>query len=161
MTNKQVGQPEIWAGPRSILKRRRRRAQKKGREYVIRHIVQREALVGTSNALNTPRFKFDYRERNEGRRFSECLHLTTAYLSTNLKAGGDVETSIWNIKLFKPAWPNPTVLTEESMKAMLQVEYRTCANRVEKIRVKPSTSYGLVLGQCTYYLRSRMESQDK
>ena len=30
-----------------------------------------------------------------------------------------------------------------------------------KIRINLSTAYGLVLGQCTYYLRSRLEGQDK
>ena len=44
---------------------------------------------------------------------------------------------------------------------MLQAEYRTRARRVENIRINLSTAYGLVIGQCTYYLRSRLKEQDK
>ena len=55
----------------------------------------------------------------------ECIQLTTAYLSTKLEGGGDVETLIWNRKVFEPAWldlvgPNPA-----ATKAMLQTEYKT------------------------------------
>ena len=32
---------------------------------------------------------------------------------------------------------------------------------MEKLRINLSTAYGLVLGQCTDYLRSRLEGQDK
>ena len=42
-------------------------------------------------------------------------------------------------------------------KAMLQAEYETRAKGVEKLRINLSTAYGLVLGQCTDYLRSRLE----
>ena len=77
----------------------------------------------------------------------ECLQLTTAYLSTNLKGGGKVETSIRNEKLFELAWPDPVGPTPTSTKAMLQAEYRTRAKRVEKLRINLSPAYGLVLGQ--------------
>ena len=42
-------------------------------------------------------------------------------------------------------------------KAMLQAEYGTRSKRVEMLRINLSTAYGLVLGQCTDYLRSRLE----
>ena len=42
---------------------------------------------------------------------------------------------------------------------MLQVEYGTRAKRVKKLRINLSTAYGLVLGKCTDYLRSRLEGQ--
>ena len=44
---------------------------------------------------------------------------------------------------------------------MLQAEYGARANRVEKLRINLSTAYGLILGQCTDYLLSRLEGQDK
>ena len=44
---------------------------------------------------------------------------------------------------------------------MLQVEYRTRAKRVEKLWINLSTAYGLVLGQCTDYLLSRLEGQER
>ena len=43
---------------------------------------------------------------------------------------------------------------------MLQAVYGTKANRVEKLRINLSTAYGLVLGQCTDYLRSHIEGQE-
>ena len=56
--------------------------------------------MGTSEALNTLHAKFNCGEGNEGGRFSECLRLTTAYLSMKLDGGGDIETSIWNGTFF-------------------------------------------------------------
>ena len=44
---------------------------------------------------------------------------------------------------------------------MLQAEYGTRAKRVEKFCINLSTAYGLVLRQCTDYLRSRLEGNDK
>ena len=47
------------------------------------------------------------------------------------------------------------------MKSMLQAEYGTRSNRVEKLRINLSMAYVLMLGQCTNYLRSRLEGQEK
>ena len=44
---------------------------------------------------------------------------------------------------------------------MLQAEYRTIAKRVEKLCINLSTAYGLVLGQCTEYLQSCLEGQER
>ena len=79
----------------------------------------------------------------------ECILLTTAYLSTKLKGGVDVEKLIWNGKLFEPAWPEPVRPNPAATKAMLQAEYRTRAKRVDNLRINLSTAYGLVLRQCT------------
>ena len=77
-------------------------ANKRGKGFSGRNNVRREAFSGTSEALNALQVKFDYREGNEGGRFSECIRLTTAYLSTKIEGGGDVETSIRNGKVFEP-----------------------------------------------------------
>ena len=42
---------------------------------------------------------------------------------------------------------------------MLQAEYGNIAKRVEKLQINLRTAY-LVLGQCTDYLRLRLEGQD-
>ena len=47
--------------------------------------VQREAFDGTSEALNALQVKFDCGEGNERGKLSECVRLTTAYLSFVLK----------------------------------------------------------------------------
>ena len=78
-----------------------------------------------------------------------------------LEGGGDVKTSIRNGKVFKPAWPDPVGPNPATTKAMLQAEYWTRAKRVEKLRINLSTAYVLVLGQCTDYLRSRLEGQER
>ena len=70
--------------------------------------------------MNALQVKFDCGEENEGGRFSECLRLTTAYLRTKLKGGGNIETSIRNGKVFDPAWLDPVVLNPAATKAMLQ-----------------------------------------
>ena len=44
---------------------------------------------------------------------------------------------------------------------MLQAEYGTRLKRVGKLCINMSTEYGLVLGHCTYYLRLRLEVQEK
>ena len=62
-----------------------------------------------------------------------------------------------NGKVFDPAWPGPVGPNTAATKAMLQAEYRTRTKRVEKLRINLSTAYGLVLGKCTDYLRSRLE----
>ena len=90
----------------------------------------------------------------------EFLRVATAYLSTKIEGGGDVETLIQNGKLFEPAWPDPVGPTPEATKAMLQAEYGTRAKRVEKLWINLSTAYGLVIGQCNYYIRSRLKGQD-
>ena len=46
-------------------------------------------------------------------------------------------------------------------KAMLQADYGKREKRAEKLRIDLSTAYGLVLGRCTDYLRSRLEGQEK
>ena len=89
------------------------------------------------------------------------MRLTTAYLSTKLEGGGDVETSIRNGKVFEPPWPDPVGPNPAATKAMLQAEYGTRAKRVEKLRINLNTAYGLVLGQCTDYLISRLEGQER
>ena len=136
-------------------------ANKRGKGFGVRNNVRREAFDGTSEALNALPVKFDYREENEGRRFSKCIRLTAAYLSTKLEGGGDVKTSIRNGKLFEPAWPDPVGPTLAATKAMLQAEYGTRAKRVEKLRINVSAAYGIVLGQCIDYLRSRLEGQER
>ena len=100
-------------------------------------------------------------EGNEGGRFSEYSQVTPAYLRTNLKGNSYVKTSILNEKVFNPVWPDPVRPNPASTKSMLQAEYGTRAKRVETLGINLSTAYGLVLGQCTYYLRSRLEGQDK
>ena len=87
--------------------------------------------------------------------------MTTAYPSKKLEGGGDVEILIINGKVFEPVWPDPVEPTPKAMKAMIQAEYGTRAKRVEKLRINLSMSYDLVLGQCTNYLRSRIEGQEK
>ena len=81
--------------------------------------------------------------------------------STKLKGGGNVQTSIKNGKVFEPAWTDPVGPNPEATKAVLQAEYGTRAKRVEKLCINLSMAYGLVLGQCTDYLRSRLERQEK
>ena len=44
---------------------------------------------------------------------------------------------------------------------MLQAEYGTRAERVEKLRINLSTVYGLVLGKCNNYLRSQLKGKEK
>ena len=51
--------------------------------------------------------------------------------------------------------PNPA-----ATEAMLQAEYGTIAKMVEKLSINPRTAYGLVLGQCTYYLQSRIKGKE-
>ena len=87
--------------------------------------------------------------------------MTTAYLSTKLEGGGDVKTLIRNGKFFDPAWPDLVGPTPEATKAMLQAEYVTRAKRVDKLWINLSTAYGILLGHCTDYLRSRLEGQEK
>ena len=111
--------------------------------------------------MNALKVKFDCGEGNEGGQLSECIRLTTAYLSTNLESGGDVETLIMNRKVFEPAWPDPVRTNPAATNAMLQAEYGTRAKMVEKLHINLSTTYGLVLGQCTDYLRSNLEGQER
>ena len=120
-----------------------------------------EIFAGTSEAHNALQINFDYGEGNEGRRFSECLQGTTAYLSTKLEGGGDVKTLIRNGKVFDQAWLETVGPNLAATKAILQTEYVTRENRVEKLRINLSTSYGLVLGQYKDYLQSRLEGQEK
>ena len=105
-------------------------ANKRGKGFDGGNNVQREAFAGTSEALNMLQVKFDCNEGNEGGRFSECIRLKTAYLSTKLEGGSDVETSIRNGKVFEPAWPDLVRPNPAATKAMLQAEYGTRAKRV-------------------------------
>ena len=108
-------------------------ANKRGKGFGGGNNVQRGAFYGTSEALNTLQVKFDYGEGNEGKQFLECIRLTTAYLSTKLEGGGNVETSIRNGKVFKPPWPDPVRPNVATTKSMLQAEYETRAKRVDKL----------------------------
>ena len=80
-------------------------ASKKGRGFSSGNTVQREAFSGKIEALNSLQVKFKCGEGNKGEQFSECLQMTTAYLSTELEGGGDIETSIRDGKVFEPEWP--------------------------------------------------------
>ena len=120
-----------------------------------------EALAGTSEALNALQGKFNCGEGNERRRFSECLRLTTAYLSTKIERSGDIETSIRKGRVFEPSWPDPVRPNPESTESVLQAEYMTRSKEVEKLNINLSTAYGLVICQCTDYLWSIIEGQDK
>ena len=90
-----------------------------------------------------------------------CLRLTTAYLSTKLEGGDKIKMLIWNGKAFEPTWPDPVRPNPEATKAMLQEECSTRAKRMKNLHINLSTAYGLVLGQCTGYLRSLLEGQEK
>ena len=128
-------------------------ANKIGKGFNSGNTVWREAFAGTSKALNALQVKFNCGEGNEGGRFSECIRLTTEYLSKKLKGGGgDAKTLIRNGKVFESAWPDPVGLNLSATKAMLQAEYGTRAKMVEKMRINLSTAYSLVLRQCTDYL---------
>ena len=105
--------------------------------------------------------KFDCREGNEGGRLSECLQLTTTYLIRKLEGCSDVEMSIRNGKVFETEWPNLFRPNPAATKAILQAEYGTMAKRGGKLHINMRTAYGLVLGQCTDYLWSRLEGQEK
>ena len=91
----------------------------------------------------------------------ECLRVNTTYLSTKLEGGGDAKTSIRNGKIFDLGWPESVRPTPEVTKAMLQAEYVMRAKGVKKLRTNLSTSYGLVLCQCTDYLQSWLEVKEK
>ena len=136
-------------------------SNKIGRGFGSGNTIPREAFAGTSKALNALQVKLNCGERNKGGRSSEFLRLTTAYLSTKLEGGGDVETSIRNRKVFEPAWPDLVGPNPAATRAMLQAEYGTRAKRAEKLRINLSTAYGLVLGQCTDYLRSHIKRHDQ
>ena len=114
----------------------------------------------TSEALNALQVKFNCREGNEGGRFSKCLRLMTAYLSMKLEGGSNIETLIRNGKVFDPAWPDLVGPNLAATNSMLQTEYGTRAKRVEKLHINLSTGYGLVIRQCTDYLRSCFEGQE-
>ena len=134
-------------------------ANKRGNGFGGGNNVWREGFAGTSETLNALQVKLDCGEGNEGGRLSECIRLTMVYLSTKLEGSGDIETLIRNRKVFEPPWPDPVGPNVEATKAMLQAEYGTRAKRVEKLRINLSTAYGLVLGQCTDYLHSRLKGQ--
>ena len=136
-------------------------SNKRGKGFGCGNSIWREAFSGTSKALNTLLFKFDCGKGNEGGQFSECVSLTTVYLSTKLEGGGDVETSIWNGKVFETPWPDPVGPNPAATKSMIQAEYSTRAKRVEKLRINLSTAYGLVIRKCTDYLQSRLEGQER
>ena len=71
-------------------------ANKIGKIFGGGNNVWMEAFAGTSEAMNTLQVKLDYGKGNDGGRFSECIRLMLAYLSTNLEGGGNFETSIRN-----------------------------------------------------------------
>ena len=68
---------------------------------------------------------------------------------------------IRNGKVFETAWTEPVGPTPTATETILQAAYGTMAKRVEKLCINLSTAYGLVLGQCTNYLKSRLEGQEK
>ena len=105
-------------------------ANKRGKGFDGGNNIRRKAFAGTSEALNALQVKFDCGEGNEGGRFSDCIRLTTAYLSTKIKGSGEVETSIRNGKVFKPALPDSVGPNPAATKAMLQAEYGTRAKSV-------------------------------
>ena len=100
-------------------------ANKRVKVFCSKNTVQREAFSGTSEALDAIQVTFDCGEGNEGRQFSECIQLTTAYLSLKLEGGSGVETSIRHGKFFEPSWPDLVRPNPASTKAMLQAEYWT------------------------------------
>ena len=95
-------------------------AKKRRKGFGRGNTAGKEAFTGTSEALNTLQVKLYCGEGNEGKRFLECLQVTTTYLSTKLEVGGDVETSIRNEKVFELAWPDPVGPNPATTKAMLQ-----------------------------------------
>ena len=97
-------------------------ANKRGKRFGSRNTSWREDFAGTGEALNVLQVKFDCREGNEGGRFSGCLQVTTTYLRTKLAGGSDVETSIWNRKVFDPAWSDPVGPNPEAMKAIRRAQ---------------------------------------
>ena len=136
-------------------------ANKRGKIFGSGITVWREAFAGTSKALNALQVKFNCGEVNGGGRFSEYLQLTTAYLSTKLEGDGDVKTSIRNGKVFEPAWPDLVRTNPATTKSMIQAEYGKRDKNVEKLCINLSKEYGLVLGQCTDYLWSHIQGQEK
>ena len=97
-------------------------AKKNGKGFGDGNNVWREAFSGTSKVPNALQFKFDCRKGNKGGRFSECIRLTMAYLSTKLEGGGDVETSIRNGKVFEPLWPDLVGPNPAATQSMLQAD---------------------------------------
>ena len=69
--------------------------------------------------------------------------------------------SIRNGKVFEAAWPELVRPNPAAAKAMIQAEFRTRTNMAEKLRINLRTSYGLILRQCTDYLRLRLEGQER
>ena len=97
-------------------------ANKRGKGFGGGNNVQKEAFAGTSEALNALQVQLNCGEGNEGGQLSECIRLTTAYLSTKLEGGSNAETSIRNGKVFEPPWPDPFGQNLVATKAMLQAE---------------------------------------
>ena len=124
-------------------------ANKRGKRFVSGNNIWGEAFAGTIKALNTLKVKFHCRGGDEGGRLSECLQLTTAYLSMKLECGGNIKTLIRKGKLFEPAWPDPVRPNPAATKAILQAEYGTRSKMVEKLHINLITTYSLVLRQCT------------
>ena len=60
-------------------------ANKIGKGFGSGNTVRREAFSGMSKAFNALQVKVDCGEGNKGGLLSECLRVTTAYLSTKLE----------------------------------------------------------------------------
>ena len=120
-----------------------------------------KVLLGRENLSTHYKSSLTVGKGTEGGRFSDFLQVTTAYLIMKLNDDGDVKNPNRNVRVFEPAWTEPVGPTTEATKAMLQAEYGMRSNKVKKLWIKLSTEYGLVLIQCTNYLQSRPEGQEK
>ena len=87
--------------------------------------------------------------------------MATAYLCTKLKGSGDIEALIRNVKVFEPECPDPVRPNPVSTKAMLYAEFGVREKRVEKLSINLRMSYGIVIWQCTDYMWSHLEVQEK
>ena len=94
--------------------------------------------------MNALQVKVDCGEGNKGGLLSECLRVTTAYLSTK------IEDSKWESLRAGMAGPSRTQSSGHKGHATGEAWHEV--KEGGKILINLITAYGLVIGQCTNYI---------
>jgi hypothetical protein len=104
-------------------------------------------------------FVYDCSDGKQSDRFNIATKEIAEYVGREYPYGGDIRWTIQNLELFKEEEPSELAASSSVLKKrMWKKRVDEFTKRENKLKENCQMAYSLVIGQCTAYMRAKLES---
>jgi hypothetical protein len=120
-------------------------------------VMREQKFSGKCDSLSG--FVYDCSDGKQSDRFNIVTKEIAEYVGRDYPYGGDIRWTLHNLELFKEEEPNElTVASSVLTKRMWKKRVDKYINRENKLKENCQMAYSLVIGQCTAYMRAKLEA---